>query len=106
MNAGRKAVLVLALLCARVDAADPAQIELGRKIYTSYCTRCHGVNLVMAVGSFDLRQFPEGDKARFVRSVSKGVRAMPAWEATVKPEEIDALWDYIGAVNGWKTPLR
>jgi cytochrome c55X len=29
------------------------------------------------------------------------VRAMPAWEGTVKPEEIEAIWAYVGAVNGW-----
>ncbi len=76
--------------------------EAGRKIYTSFCTRCHGVNLaVSSPAFFDLRTFPSGDKERFVRSVSKGVRAMPAWENIVKPEEIDAIWIYIGSVNGW-----
>ena len=42
------------------------------------------------------------DQERFVSSVSRGVRAMPAWEGTVKPEEIEAIWAYIGSVNGWK----
>ena len=74
---------------------------MGRKTYTSYCARCHGFNLVMVTGTFDLRQFPKDDKERFVRSVSKGVRAMPAWEGVVKPEEIDAIWTYVGKVNGW-----
>jgi mono/diheme cytochrome c family protein len=34
--------------------------------------------------------------------VTNGVRAMPAWGTTLKPEQIDLLWAYIGAVNGWK----
>ena len=85
---------------ARADEPSPAA-ELGRKNYTSYCARCHGFNLVMVTGTFDLRQFPKDDKERFVRSVSKGVRAMPAWESVIKPEEIDAIWAYIGKVNGW-----
>lgn len=76
--------------------------EVGRKIYASFCTRCHGVNLAVSSSAFyDLRTFPSSDKERFVRSVSKGVRAMPAWESIVKPEEIDAIWNYIGSVNGW-----
>ncbi len=78
-----------------------AAADLGRKTYTSYCARCHGFNLVMVTGTFDLRLFPRHDKERFVRSVSKGLRAMPAWEGNLKPEEIDAIWAYIGSVNGW-----
>jgi mono/diheme cytochrome c family protein len=82
------------------DAA--ATVESGRRAYTTYCARCHGINL--AVGSsafFDLRTFPKDDKARFVRSVTYGLRAMPAWEGIVKPEQIDSIWAYIGSVNGW-----
>ena len=83
------------------SANDAATIDLGRKTYTSFCARCHGFNLVMASGTFDLRRFPQDDKERFMRSVNKGVRAMPAWEGTVKPEEVEAIWAYVGSVNGW-----
>jgi mono/diheme cytochrome c family protein len=77
--------------------------EAGRKIYMSFCVRCHGVNLaVSSPAFFDLRTFPNDEKERFVHSVSNGVRAMPAWGSIVKPVEIDALWKYIGSVNGWK----
>lgn len=87
-----------------VEAGPSA--DVGRKIYTSFCTRCHGVNLsVSSPAFFDLRTFPRGDKERFVRSVSKGVRAMPAWEGIIKPEDIDALWSYIGSVNGWTSSV-
>jgi mono/diheme cytochrome c family protein len=90
-----------------VKAAPAAEagptVEAGRKIYTSFCVRCHGVNLaVSSPAFFDLRTFPKDEKERFVHSVSKGVRAMPAWGSIVKPVEIDALWKYIGSVNGWK----
>jgi cytochrome c55X len=90
---------VFALPAARADEPTPA--ERGRKSYTSYCARCHGLNLVTTGAGFDLRTFPAQDKERFVRSVSKGLRAMPAWETIVKPGEIDAIWAYIGSVNGW-----
>lgn len=100
------AVAFLAVMPAAFFAAGAAEstvaVEEGRKAYTTYCARCHGINL--AVGSsafFDLRTFPKDDKERFVRSVTKGLRAMPAWEGVIKPEQIDAIWAYIGAVNGW-----
>ena len=28
---------------------------------------------------------------------------MPAWGGTLKPEQMDLIWAYIGSVNGWKT---
>jgi mono/diheme cytochrome c family protein len=64
--------------------------------------RCHGINLQVGSSAFfDLRTFPPDSKERFLRSVNKGLRAMPAWEGVVKPEDIEAIWDYIGSVNGW-----
>lgn len=73
----------------------------GRKLYGSYCTRCHGVNMVsVGSGFYDLRSFPSDQKERFVQSVSKGLRAMPAWESSLKPQEIDDLWAYVLSGRG------
>lgn len=85
---------------ANAPAADPALVEQGRARYTSSCARCHGIGMVTngSIGA-DLRQFPAQDKERFVRSVSKGLRAMPAWEGILKPEEIEALWVYMLSVQ-------
>jgi cytochrome c55X len=81
---------------------NAAAIEVGRKAYTSYCTRCHGINLVVSGGAFyDLRTFPRDDKERFLTSVNKGKRAMPAWEGVVSAQDQEAIWLYIGSVNGW-----
>lgn len=85
---------------AQVAAADPA--EAGRKLYIGSCQRCHGLNLATNGIGFDLRTFPAHDKERFVRSVTNGLRAMPAWGGTLKPEQIDLIWAYISSVNGWK----
>lgn len=101
------AVLLAGLLSVPAARGDDAgTVERGRKSYTSYCARCHGLNLVTTGAAFDLRTFPAQDKERFMRSVNKGLRAMPAWETTAKPGEIDAIWSYIGSVNGWPAEAR
>lgn len=108
MTAGHRTAALLALAAAasaagaQPSAADAA--EAGRRIYVSSCTRCHGINLVTNGIGFDLRTFPQHDKERFVRSVTNGKGAMPAWGGTLKPEQIDLLWAYVGMVNGWKPP--
>lgn len=73
----------------------------GRRRYTGLCARCHGLNLVTVGIGFDLRTFPADDKARFVRSVTQGVRAMPSFANVIQPAELEAIWAYIGSVNGW-----
>lgn len=84
------------------DAPAPTPADAGRKVYTSYCARCHGIELRVGSSAFyDLRTFPKDDKARFVESVMKGKRAMPAWEGIVTAQQVDELWAYIGRVNGW-----
>jgi mono/diheme cytochrome c family protein len=90
---------------ASASASAPessAAVEAGRKAYTSYCTRCHGINLAVSGGAFyDLRTFPRDDKERFLTSVNKGKRAMPAWEGVVSAQDQEAIWVYIASVNGW-----
>jgi len=98
-------VVALALGAGASPAQAPdagADPENGRKIYTSYCARCHGINLVSSSGAyFDLRTFPRDDKARFLRSLNEGKRAMPAWKGIVKPGQMEDIWAYVGQVNGW-----
>ncbi|MEJ8859207.1 cytochrome c [Variovorax robiniae] len=102
----RAAVLAVALGAAShvraQDAPVPPTPEAGRKAYTSYCVRCHGINLAVSSSAFyDLRTFPKDDKTRFVESVTQGKRAMPAWGGILKPGELEAIWAYVGSVNGW-----
>lgn len=97
-------LLAATTVASAQDAAAPT-VEQGRRAYTSYCARCHGINLAVSSAAFyDLRQFPANDKERFTRSVMKGLRAMPAWEGIVKPEDAEAIWLYVGSVNGWSKP--
>lgn len=84
---------------AQDSKVDPA--EAGRRIYAFRCQRCHGINLATSGIGFDLRTFPRNDKERFLRSVTNGLRAMPAWGGILKREQMDLIWVYIGSVNGW-----
>lgn len=77
------------------------QAEAGRRVYVMSCQRCHGINLATNGIGFDLRTFPAHDRARFERSVTQGLRAMPAWGGVLKPGQLDQIWAYIGSVNGW-----
>jgi mono/diheme cytochrome c family protein len=77
-------------------SATEALYKKGKTSFRKRCARCHGVNMINpGVGIFDLRIFPQGDKARFVDSVSNGKNAMPSWGAVLKPEDINALWLYV-----------
>jgi len=87
---------LLASAPALAQPADEAALaDAGRRSYTSSCARCHGIGLVSTGYGFDLRTFPKDDKTRFVHSVTKGLRNMPAWEGVLKTEQIDAIWAYI-----------
>lgn len=95
--------LVLAALHWAASAQSPPEpAEAGRKLYISSCQRCHGINLASNGIGFDLRAFPQAEKERFLRSVTNGLRTMPAWGETLKPEQLELLWAYIGSVNGWE----
>jgi mono/diheme cytochrome c family protein len=76
-----------------VAAQDAAQ---GKQIYARNCLQCHGRNLVTAgAGIYDLRQFPEDDRARFEASVTKGKKAMPPMGDKLTAAQIDDLWAYV-----------
>jgi cytochrome c55X len=79
------------------EPAPQATTEVGKKLYTSYCARCHGLNMVNNGSSFDLRTFPKDAKERFERSVKEGIKAMPAWGNTLSADELLALWAYVSA---------
>lgn len=87
---------------AVVAAAPPAAADMdaaakkGKRLYAAICARCHGLNMVNSgEATFNLREFPLDQKERFVESVTKGKRAMPAWGGILKPEEVEWLWAYI-----------
>ncbi len=83
---------------AAAQPADPAPTpERGRQLYNSFCARCHGINMVNSGAAFDLRTLAQDDHERFERSVTQGLRAMPAWGSILKPGDVEALWTYVMA---------
>ncbi len=81
------------LLATPVQAQD--DVQQGRALYTSYCARCHGVNMINTGAATDLRKFPKDEPERFARSVNQGVRAMPAWGGILQPGDVQAIWRYV-----------
>jgi cytochrome c55X len=87
---------------ASAPLSPEAMVDLGRRTYTLSCARCHGINLVSNGLGFDLRQFPQAERERFDRALKNGLRAMPAMGATLTAQQQDAIWAYLGSVNGWR----
>jgi mono/diheme cytochrome c family protein len=99
-------VLGFALACTSAVAVaqdpgvkpfTPEQIKKGAVVYASYCESCHGVRMIGPPWAIDLKTFPRDSPARFVDSVTYGVRGMPPWGDVIKPDEIEALWAYVVA---------
>jgi|SRR5882672_987390 cytochrome c55X len=89
---------VLAQANPPAPVADTNNVAAGKRLYTSYCARCHGLNMATTSAAvFDLRTFPKDAKARFVESVTKGKGVMPAWGGTLNDGEIELLWAYVSA---------
>lgn len=81
-------------------AEPPPSADRGRSLYNSYCARCHGLNMVVSSAAFfDLRTIPTDQQERFERSVTQGVRAMPAWGSILKPADVQSLWLYVTAAR-------
>ena len=80
-----------------VKPFPPEQLKKGAALYASHCESCHGVRMIGPPWAIDLNTFPRDNPARFVDSVTNGVRAMPPWGDLLKPDDIQALWAYVVA---------
>jgi mono/diheme cytochrome c family protein len=96
-------VLGLALACANAVAQDaggkpfaPEQINKGAELFATHCSTCHGNRMAKPEWApVDLRKFPREDHARFVDTVTYGIRNMPPWSDVLKPDDVEALWAYV-----------
>lgn len=79
------------------DQADDPQLVLGQQVYLDNCARCHGnaggggAGPKIADGRL-VRDFPDPESQAEV--IRKGRGSMPAWEAKLTAEEIDAVVRY------------
>jgi mono/diheme cytochrome c family protein len=97
LTAHRTATVVILALMRTALAQDQAKVEAGEQIYNTYCSTCHGDNLVSSGQIFDLRRLTASDRSRFANSVLMGKNQMPPWKGMLGEEQIDALWQYIRA---------
>ena len=90
------ALLICALAFTPACAAD-GDVDQGRDTYQDLCSSCHGRDMVNSgTLSFDLRNFPKDDFARFKSSVLNGKgTAMPAWAGKISDEDLVNLWAYV-----------
>lgn len=75
------------------DIADSVE-----KIYLQFCGGCHGFNGIawyVNSPSFALRERLEKSDAELTNSIKNGLGAMPAWEYMLKPEQLEALVQFI-----------
>jgi alcohol dehydrogenase (cytochrome c) len=82
--------------------ADAERVRQGAAVYAQNCAPCHGPRMEDPQGAFDLRTFPRGQRARFVRSVTQGKGSMPPWGDVLSEAEIDGLWAYV--LSGGRAP--
>jgi mono/diheme cytochrome c family protein len=102
LRLGGTFILGLALVCSSTVAQDPGampfapeQIKKGAELYETNCQTCHGPRMAKPEWAVDLRKFPREDHARFVDTVTHGVRNMPPWGDLFKHDDIEALWAYV-----------
>ena len=91
-------VAIGALLLTHVASAqDGAKVEAGEGVYRTYCSPCHGDNLVSSGHTFDLRRLTAADRPRFENAVLNGKNQMPPWKGALSEEQIDQIWHYVRA---------
>ena len=94
------AVSVIICPCLSLaQTASPAQVAAGERIYSDYCSNCHGEGLRNTSGgvTFDLRRLRSEERDRFVDAVLDGKRQMPPWRGALDMEQIESIWAYIRA---------
>ncbi len=103
MRHGITVILFLAICSSSVAQSpggasfSPEQIKRGATLYAANCESCHGVRMIGPPWAIDLATFPRDNPARFVDSVTYGVRTMPPWGDVLKPDDVQALWAYLVA---------
>lgn len=81
------------------SSAQTSQATTGERIYSDYCSNCHGEGLRNTSGgvTFDLRRLRPEDHDRFVGAVLDGKRQMPPWRGVLDADQVESIWAFIRA---------
>lgn len=84
----------------------PANAQSGQKVYSTYCSGCHGPRLEGSVATALIKKdWKHGaDKASLTKTISKGIASteMINWESVLSKKQIDDVVDFI--VRAQTTP--
>ncbi|HJU70900.1 MAG TPA: PQQ-dependent dehydrogenase, methanol/ethanol family [Paucimonas sp.] len=77
--------------------ATPDQIKAAREMYNGLCASCHGLNAISGGVVPDLRYLTPQKHAQFaaILSGARAARGMPAFNAVLKPEEMESIRQYV-----------
>ena len=85
-------------------ARNPEALLVGQRLFSTYCTTCHGSDARGARGFPNLTDSDwlyGGDPASIKTSILKGRQGvMPPWGALLKEEEIKAVAEYVRTLGG------
>ena len=95
-------ILIYLSCCLYGDAKQ------GEQVFKMFCASCHGPEGAGLVGpNLTDKEILHGDKKEdIVKVINNGVqgKAMPAWGAILKPEQIDDVADFIKSIMGKNLP--
>lgn len=96
------ALLLLSGLTAYGDAAK------GEEVYKMFCAACHGPEGAGLVGpNLTDKEILHGTKKEdIIKVINDGVpgKAMPAWSAILKPEQVSDVADFVKSIMGKNLP--
>ncbi|MEL6926428.1 MAG: cytochrome c, partial [Bacteroidota bacterium] len=82
------------------EGPSEAVLAAGKTVFTTYCIVCHGADGKMGLnGAKDLTA-SELTRDEMITQVTKGKGAMAAYESILKPDEIEAVVDYVRSMKG------
>ena len=110
MTAPSRLVLAVLLSLAAAPAqmtparADPARLELGRRVFTALaeprCGACHTLADAGTTGEIGpVLDTLKPDAGRVTAAVTNGIGVMPAFE-DLTPEQVEAVAAYVATVTG------
>ena len=87
---------------------DPAKLERGKAVFTTNCVPCHRADGGGVIGPNLTDDFwiHGGKPVQILQTITAGVldKGMPAWGATLKPDDLPAVAAYVMSLHGTHPP--